>query len=45
VTIPPIKECRRHNVTLNVKDLKNLVEAVKQDIGGQLTSLATKKEV
>lgn len=45
VTIPPIKECRKHNVTLNVKDLKNLVEAAKQDIGTQLGSLATKKEV
>lgn len=45
VQIPPIQECRRHNITLNVKDLKNLVEVAKQDIGGQLTSLATKKEV
>lgn len=43
--IPQIKECRRHNVTLNVKDLKNLVEAAKQDIGIQLGSLATKQEV
>lgn len=43
--IPQIKECCRHNVTLNIKDLKNLVEAAKQDIGGQLGSLATKKEV
>jgi hypothetical protein len=45
VPIPPIKECRRHDVTINVEDLKKLVEAAKQDIGGQLTSLATKKEV
>lgn len=45
VQILPIKECRRHEVTVNVEDLKKLVEAAKQDIGGQLTSLATKKEV
>jgi hypothetical protein len=45
VQIPPMKECRRHDVTINVEDLKKLVESAKQDIGGQLTSLATKKEV
>lgn len=45
VQIPPIKECRRPDVTVNIEDLKKLVEAAKQDIGGQLTSLATKKEV
>lgn len=43
--IPPIKNCHNHNVVLNVKDLGHLVEAAKQDIGVQLGSLATKKEV